>query len=168
MMDIPDRAGCSVWLSTFTVPWQSSSLSLAPGKKAAGVGQESRLRAGTVQILCRVCDWHTNGQHLNWLCRLYFPKCWGCAEAVVQLFLQRLLNPADPCSCWCEIMGFTAFPSVTSMRPVCPWMVFAFLSQEHTGETLPFISLFSHTVCLLFAPMAKIKAAFACVVHSWL
>lgn len=104
-------------------------------------------------------------------CNRYFPKCQCCGEAGVQLFLQCLLDPAYPCLRRCEIRGFPAFPSVTSIRLLCPWVLFAFLSQERAGEMLPFVSgcsLISHAVCLLFAPMAKIKAAFTGVVHSWL
>lgn len=107
----------------------------------------------------------------RWLCTLRLPKCQGCAGAGALLFLQRSLIPAYPCPCWCEVRGFPAFPSVTSIRPLCPWVVFAFLSQECAGEMLPFVSgcsLISRAVLLLFASMAKRKAAFAGEVHSWL
>lgn len=102
-------------------------------------------------------------------CTLCFPKCQGCAGAGVRLFLQCSLIPASPCLCWCEIRGFPAFPSVTSIGPLCPWVEFAFLSQERAGETLPFVSgcsLISHSALLLFASMAKRKAPFAGEVHS--
>jgi len=113
-------------------------------------------------------SWHADRQHLAWPCNLYFPKCQGCAEAGMQL-LQCSLDPVYPCLCCCEIRGFPAFLSVTSTGPLCPWVLFAFLSQEHVGETLLFISgcsLISHAVRLLLAPMAKINAAFAGVVCS--
>lgn len=87
----------------------------------------------------------------------------------MRLLLQRSLVPACPCLCCCEIRGFPAFPSVTSIGPLCPWVVFAFLSQERAGEALPLVSgcsLISHAELLLFASVAKRKEAFAGEVHS--
>lgn len=133
--------------------------------------QESGRKAGSGLGQSHYCAEPADRQHLAWPRNLYFPKCQGCVETDVQLFLRCLLDPADPCLCRCEIRSFPAFPSVTSIGPLCPWVVFAFPSQERAGETLPFISgcsLISHAMRLLFAPMAKIKAAFAGVVHSWL
>lgn len=136
-------------------------------RKLQELGRKAGLRLGRSQY----CGQHADRQHLAWPCNLYFLKCQGSMEAGVRLFLQHSLVPVYPCTCQSEIRGFPAFPSVTSIGSLCPWVVFAFLHQERARETLLFVSscsLISHTVRLLFAPMPKTKAAFAGVVHSWL
>lgn len=113
-------------MGAFSVIWQSSSPSPAPWDKAAGVRRTRRAGLGQ-----------------SWLCAqpvgstLCSPGCQGCAGAPVRLFLQRSLVPARPCPCCCEIRGSPAFPSVTSIGPLCPWVLFAFLSRGRAGETLP-------------------------------
>lgn len=134
------------------------------GRELQDLGRKAGLGLGQ----CRCCAQPLagTGTGSTWPCNLYFPKCQGCAEAGAQL---GSIDPACPCRC--EIGGFPAVPSVTSIRALCPWVAFAVPSQERAGEMLAFVSgcsLTSHAACLLFAPTAQIKAAGAGVVPSWL
>lgn len=115
-------------------------------------------------------QWQCYAEHTD-SSTLRFPGCQGSAGAGMRLFLQCSLIPAHPCLCFCEIRGFSAFPSVTSIGPLCPWVVFAFLSREPAGETLLLLSggsLISRAALLLFASVAKREAALAAEVHSQL
>lgn len=165
-MAISIRAGGSVWRRCLLCHLAKFIPLTCSLEKAAGVGQKNEIRVGAVPILPA----HKQAAP-RWSCTLCLPRCQGCAGAGVRLLLQRSLIPAYPCPWWCGIRGFPDFPSVTSIGPLCPWVVFAFLSRERAGETLPFVSgcsLISHAALLLFASMAKRKAAFAGEVHSWL
>lgn len=100
---------------------------------------------------------------LPWLllaCDLYFEKCQGCDGVAVWLLLRRSLDPVPP---WqCDDRGFPALPSVTSIQTALSLggVCFSELGVCRRDLLTSVCLLPSYTVHLLFASMAKIKAAF--------
>lgn len=127
--------------------------SLAPWKKAAELGQKRELAAvsggGAAPLL-----------RLLLACDLYFEKCQGCDGAAVLLLLRRSPDTVPP---WrCDDRGFPALPSVTSIQTALSLggVCFSELRACQRDLLASVRLLLSYTVHLLFAPMAKIKAAF--------
>lgn len=153
----------------------AESLSLSFGKthpsylilrrKLQELGRKAGLGLGRSQH----CGQHADRQRLAWPCNLYFLKCQGCLEAGVRLFLQHSLVPVYPCMCQCEIRRFPAFPSVTSIGSLCPWVVFAFPHQERRRDAparLGLLTDFPHCA-LAICSYAKNKSCF-CWCGPWL